>query len=327
MKNIISLFAGAGGLDKGFENAGFKVIWANEFDKKIWDKFKLNHPNTFLETKSITNIKANEIPNNINGIIGGPPCQSWSLAGSMKGIKDPRGKLFYDYLRILKAKQPEFFVAENVPGMISSKHIKDFLKIKKLFENCGYKVSYELLNSWDYGVPQERKRVILVGYRDDLNIEFDFNNLTKCKSKLCLKDAIEDLPKPVVAKEKNKTNGDTPQIYNNEYFTGDFSSIYMSRNRRRNWNEPSFTIQAGARHAPIWPGSCEMRKVDKDKWEFTNDNYRRLSVRECARVQTFPDSFIFKYEYLADAYKMIGNAVPVKLAEVIAQQIIIDLNK
>lgn len=324
--DIISLFAGAGGLDKGFENAGFNIVVANEFDKKIWETYEFNHPNTYLEKKSITEVKADDLPDNISGIIGGPPCQSWSLAGAMRGIEDPRGKLFFDYLRILKAKKPKFFMAENVPGMLSSRHISTFKEILKKFEECGYTVSYSLLNAWDYGVPEERKRVIIVGYRTDLKMTFNFENVEKVTERLVLGDVIRDLNNAIPALEKNKTNGLTEPIANNEYFIGDFSSMFMSRNRIRTWEEPSFTIQAGARHAPIHPASDPMRKVDKDKWEFTGDNYRRLSVRECARIQTFPDDFIFKYESLADAYKMIGNAVPVKLAEVIAKAIMRDLN-
>lgn len=324
--NIISIFAGAGGLDRGFENAGFDVVWANEYDKKIWDTYRFNHPNTYLETKSITEVKENEIPDNIVGLIGGPPCQSWSLAGAMRGMDDERGKLFFDYLRILKAKKPLFFVAENVPGMLSAKHINEFNNIKNMFIQCGYRVNHALLNASDYGVAQDRKRVIIVGYRNDLGIEFNFENLKKVDVKTKLEDIISDLPEPLPALEKNKTNGDTKGISNNEYFIGDFSSIFMSRNRIRKWNEQSFTIQAGARHAPIHPSSDPMVNVDKDKWVFSGNNYRRLSVRECARIQSFPDDFVFKYENLADAYKMIGNAVPVKLGEVIAKEIMSDLN-
>lgn len=323
--DIISLFAGAGGMDRGFENAGFNIIWANEFDKKIWETYRLNHPNTILETRSITQVEGDDVPNNIDGIIGGPPCQSWSLAGAMRGIEDNRGQLFFDYLRILREKQPLFFVAENVPGMLSPTHINAFQHIIDMFIDCGYRVSYKLLNAWDYGVPEDRKRVIIVGYRNDLNQEFNFNNLVEVERRLVLRDAIGDLPEPLPALEKNKTNGDTGGVLNNEYFIGDFSSIFMSRNRIRTWEQPSFTIQAGARHAPIHPASDPMENVERNKWRFTGPNYRRLSVRECARIQTFPDDFEFVYESLADAYKMIGNAVPVKLAEVIARQIKEDL--
>jgi DNA (cytosine-5)-methyltransferase 1 len=323
--NIISLFAGAGGLDRGFENAGFKVIWANEYDKTIWETYRHNHPETILDTRSIKDVKEEEIPSEAEGLIGGPPCQSWSLAGAMRGIDDDRGQLFFDYLRILKSKQPKFFMAENVPGMISKRHIGNFLKIKEMFEECGYEVSYELLNAWDFGIAQERKRVIIVGYRKDLNKVFDFQNLEKIEKPLVLGDILKDLPEPLPALEKNKTNGDSLEIPNHEYFIGGFSTIYMSRNRRRTWEEPSFTIQAGGRHAPIHPASCPMEKLEKDKWEFVGEDYRRLSVRECARIQGFPDNFKFIYSNVADGYKMVGNAVPVKLAEVIAKQIKKDL--
>lgn len=138
-------------------------------------------------------------------------------------------------------------------------------------------------------------------------------------------DAIGDLPEPLPALDKNDANSEEDlEIPNHEYMIGDFSSIYMSRNRVRSWNEQSFTIQAGGRHAPIHPQANKMIKVEKDKQIFDPDSpkpYRRLSVRECARIQTFPDDFIFKYKKVNDGYKMIGNAVPVKLSEAIAKQI------
>lgn len=325
--NLISLFAGAGGLDKGFENEGFNIVWANEFDNKIWKTYKLNHPNTILETKSISKILNSEIPNNIDGIIGGPPCQSWSIAGSKRGLEDKRGQLFFEYIRVLKEKQPLFFVVENVSGLLNKKNIESFNLIKNLFSECGYNTSYKLLNAFDYGVAEDRKRVIIVGYRKDLNLIFDFDKLEKSKNKLVLKDVIGDLPIPLPALAKNKTNGYTGEFLNNEYFVGSFSSMFMSRNRIRNWDQPSFTITSIGRHIPLHPSSDKMEFVEKDKWRFTSNNYRRLSIRECARIQSFPDDFNFVYEDLNDAYKMIGNAVPIKLAEVIAKQIKKDLER
>lgn len=106
--DIVSFFAGAGGLDLGFQQAGFNVIWANEYDKEIWETYENNHPNTILDKRSIVDIPENEVPD-CDGIIGGPPCQSWSGAGAARGIKDKRGQLFYDFIRILEAKQPKFF--------------------------------------------------------------------------------------------------------------------------------------------------------------------------------------------------------------------------
>ncbi len=119
--NIISLFSGAGGLDLGFKKAGFNIIYANEYDKTIWSTFKNNFPDVKLDIRDIRQIENNEIPNSV-GIIGGPPCQSWSEAGCLRGINDPRGKLFFDYIRIIKDKKPLFFLAENVSGILHSRN-------------------------------------------------------------------------------------------------------------------------------------------------------------------------------------------------------------
>ncbi len=311
---IASFFSGGGGLDKGFENAGFHTIWANEYDRTIWDTFQVNFPNTVLDKRSITEILSNDVPN-VDGIIGGPPCQSWSAAGSQRGIDDKRGQLFFDYIRILKEKQPKFFLAENVAGILQPKHALAFANIIQKFENAGYTLSYNLLNANNYDVPQDRLRVIIVGYRSDLGKVFKFPESQKYK--LVLSDAIVDLPRPTPAKEANKTNGNALNIPNHEYMTGGFSTMFMSRNRVREWHEPSFTIQASGRHAPLHPQAPKMELVAQDKRIFVagkEDLYRRLSVRECARIQTFSDDFIFKYHNVNDGYKMVGNAVPVNFA-------------
>lgn len=317
---IASFFSGAGGLDLGFSNAGFNLAFANDNWAGCWETFEKNHNHSICK-KSIVQLKPEEIPE-VVGFVGGPPCQSWSLAGAMKGINDSRGKLFYDYVELIKAKQPLFFLAENVAGILSDKHISEFKKIIHAFEKIGYIVSYKLLNVKDYGIPQDRKRVIIVGYHKKLAKKFEFPEPTN--SKLFLKDAILDLPNPKSAKEKNKTNGVGTTIFNNEYMIGGFSTMYMSRNRVRDWNEHSFTIQAGGRHAPIHPQAPKMKYLEENKREFVKGKeslYRRLSVRECARIQTFPDNFVFHYTDIADGYKMIGNAVPVKFAEIIANKI------
>lgn len=315
---VVSLFSGCGGLDKGFENAGFNTIWANEFDKTIWETFQTNFPNTELEKRSITDISSKFIPN-VDGIIGGPPCQSWSEAGAGRGINDKRGQLFFDYIRLLNEKQPKFFLAENVAGILHKKHSVAFAKVINNFKNAGYQVSYKLLNANDYEVPQDRLRVIIVGYRKDLNKFFEFP--PSQDNKPVLKDAILNLSnaKPV---------GEVLDSFNNEYLTGGFSTIYMSRNRVRSWHEPSFTIQASGRHAPLHPQAPKMEFVEQDKRRFVEGKeelYRRLSVRECARIQTFPDNFVFKYQKITDGYKMVGNAVPVNLAYHLAKKIYQDL--
>ncbi|GHT52152.1 site-specific DNA-methyltransferase [Bacteroidia bacterium] len=323
---IVSLFTGAGGLDIGFEKAGFSTIWANEFDKNIWETFEYNFPNTQLDKRSITEVNPAEIPDS-DGIIGGPPCQSWSEAGAGRGIQDKRGQLFYDYIRILKVKQPKFFLVENVAGILHPKHAESFNGFLKAFESAGYNISWKLVDANDYNVPQNRLRVIIVGYRKDLDKKFEFPKPQKYKP--TLKDAIFDLRLAKPAKDKNKTNDDLT-IPNHEYMNGGFSTIYMSRNRVRSWDEPSFTIQAGGRHAPIHPKAPKMLFISQNNRIFVpgkESEYRRLSVKECARIQTFPDDFIFKYTDIADGYKMIGNAVPVNLAFAIAQQIKKDLEK
>lgn len=324
---VASLFSGCGGLDLGFEKAGFEIVWANEFDKTIWDTFTANFPNTPLDKRSITDIPLSEIPK-VDGIIGGPPCQSWSEAGACRGINDHRGQLFFDYIRVLKDKQPLFFLAENVSGILANIHKEAFEKILSEFSSAGYSISYELLNAANYNVPQDRERVIIVGYHKKMGASYEFPEGSK--KFISLRDAIGNLPEPKPALKYNKTNGDILEIPNHEYMTGNFSTIYMSRNRVRSWDERSFTIQAGGRHAPIHPKAPKMLFIKQNERKFVPGKeklYRRLSVRECARIQTFPDSFIFKYTDVADGYKMVGNAVPVEFAKALAEKIAVDIRK
>jgi DNA (cytosine-5)-methyltransferase 1 len=327
--NIVSLFSGAGGLDLGFEKARFNIVWANEYDKDIWETYEKNHSKTVLDRRSITDVPSEDIPD-CDGIIGGPPCQSWSEAGAKRGIKDKRGLLFYEFMRILADKKPKFFLAENVSGILSQRHSDALANIIEMFDNTGYSLSFKLLNVADYGVPQDRKRIFIIGYRKDLDMKFDFTELYP-SNKTLLKEAIGDLSENVIpAMEGNYTNGNKCVIPNHEYMTGGFSSIFMSRNRVRGWDEVSFTIQAGGRHAPIHPQAPKMILAEQDKREFVKGKehlYRRLSVRECARIQTFPDNFTFYYNNLLAGYKMIGNAVPVKMANILAEKIKNDLSK
>lgn len=320
--DLISLFSGAGGLDLGFIKAGFNVLVANEYDKRIWETYEKNYE-TRLIKDDITNVKSNELPD-CDGLIGAPPCQSWSEAGSLKGIEDPRGQLFYEYIRILRDKSPKFFLAENVKGMMAKRHNKAVQSIISQFNKAGYDVFIHLLNASDYGVAQDRKRVFYVGFRKDLNICFD-NPPKKFNYKPTLKDAIYDLKDTAIPSlNRNKTNGDNCKVTNHEYFTGSYSPIFMSRNRVRSWNEPAFTIQASGRQCQLHPQAPKMLKISKDKHIFVPGKeklYRRLTVRECARIQGFPDDFIFYYKDVNDGYKMIRNAVPINLAFVIAMNI------
>lgn len=324
--NIISLFSGCGGLDLGFERAGFNIPVANEFDKTIWATFKANHPQTHLIEGDVRQVTRKDIEpflsGEVDGIIGGPPCQSWSEAGALRGIEDARGQLFYDYIRILTEFRPKFFLAENVSGMLANRHSEAVQNILKLFREAGYNVSLTLVNAKDYGVAEERKRVFYIGFRDDLDVQFKFpqGSTAEDDKKLTLRDIIWDLQDTAVpAGPKNHHN--PAAVNNNEYYTGDFSSIFMSRNRVKSWDEQAFTVQASGRQCQLHPQAPKMVKMDKDVCRFVKGQehlYRRMTIREVARVQGFPDDFRFVYEETNNAYKMIGNAVPVNLAYEIA---------
>ncbi len=322
---VISLFSGCGGLDLGFEKAGFEIAVANELDKVICETYKANHPNTMLIEDNIRNVNDEDFPDDIDGIIGGPPCQSWSEAGTLKGLDDNRGQLFVDYIRILDDKKPKFFLAENVIGMMSNRHSNAVENIIARFEKCGYNVSINIVNAKDYGVAQERKRVFYIGFRKDLRIKYTFpkGSTSADNKKITLRDIIWDLQDTAVpTAEKNKHNSNA--INNNEYFTGAYSPIFMSRNRVKSWDEQAFTVQASGRQCQLHPQAPKMVKYGHNDCRFVEGYehlYRRMTIREVARIQGFPDSFKFLYTDANDGYKMIGNAVPVNLAYEIAVSI------
>jgi DNA (cytosine-5)-methyltransferase 1 len=320
--SLISLFAGAGGMDIGFEKAGFQTVWANEFDKTIAPSYQKYFPHTVFDGRSICDIPNDELPKNITGVIGGPPCQSWSEAGAKRGIQDPRGQLFLEYLRVIRHIKPLFFVAENVHGLIHSRNLESFQNIIKLFEKEGYSVTWKLLNASDFEVPQDRERVFIIGYHHRLNKKFEFPQ--SAHRKITLRDAIGDL-------ENLKIGVETEKIKNHEVMDSGYSPIFLSRNRVRSWEEQSYTILATDRHIPFHPQAPKMIKVEgKELREFVKgyeDKYRRFTIRECARIQTFPDDYEFIYKHPRTAYKMIGNAVPVMLAYWIGKTISEDLNQ
>ena len=317
---VVSFFSGCGGLDLGFEQAGFQVIWANEFDLRIHRTYQYNHPNTRLCGKDIKEVDVSEIPD-CDGFIGGPPCQSWSTGGLMRGLDDDRGKVFLDYIRLIKGKKPKFFVVENVSGIISDHHLPVFHGFLSSLTESGYRVQYSVLNTSNFGIAQERARVIVVGIRNDLTDTFVFPNSSGQK-KMSIEDAIGDIrqkPRPYVKGECVQLVQEG--IPNHDYYAGSFDKYYFERNRRRGWQELSYTIVASANVIPLHPESPMMLRDVNNAWHFKEgeeNRYRRLSVRECARLQSFPDSFVFFYNDIRDGYKMVGNAVPPKLAYQIA---------
>lgn len=343
--NVVSLFSGCGGLDLGFELAGliavigeeealkafqnkeiynevrhksiFNTVYANDFFKEALDSYKKNSSDdVYVHNKDIKKIK--DFPP-ANLVLGGFPCPGFSEAGP-RLVDDPRNFLYIHFIRCLVQIQPEIFVAENVKGMMTLGKGEVFKQIVEDFSAAGYNVRAELVNARDYGVPQMRERVIIVGVRKDLDFQYSHpapthGNNKNLKPFITLQEAIWDL----------KENP-------GPYFTGSYSTIFMSRNRKKKWDEQSFTIQASGRQAPIHPEGEPMKKLGKNEWIFTDgeENNRRLSVKEIARIQTFPDWFYFskgKNINMSDngqldkQYKQIGNAVPVMLAKEMAMPI------
>lgn len=320
---IVSLFSGCGGLDWGFQRAGFDVFWANEYDQTIWDTYQLNHKQTYLETVDIRTLTAESIPD-CDGIIGGPPCQAWSEGGKSLGLQDERGRLFFDYIRIVNAKHPKFFLIENVEGLLAEQHTKAFDTFMTMLCNVGYTLYRELLNTADFKIPQDRKRVIIVGIRNDYAAKPFLFPTPFDTPKITLYTAIGDINEAPTKCIECVDHQNGKKWENHEYYDGPYDAKYMSRNRVRSWHEVSFTIQALAKNIPIHPQAPKMTFISYDKRIFAKGKellYRRLSIRECARIQTFPDSFKFLYTNIEVGYKMIGNAVPPRLAFFMAESI------
>lgn len=319
---VVSFFSGCGGLDLGFEQAGFEVIWANDNDPAVFETYLLNHPHTYLCRMDMRELTMEEIPE-CDGFIGGPPCQSWSEGGKQQGLDDERGRMFLTYIHFIQAKQPKFFVIENVKGILSDKHFPTFKKMLGQLKDAGYVVHYQLMNAAHYYVPQERFRVIVVGVRNDIDVKYQFPKPdTSCF--ITLRQAIGEITEEPRKYTSELVDMEYEKWLNHDVYMGPFDDRYMARNRVRGWNEVSYTMQAKARNCPLHPQAPKMVYVSRDKQIFRpgfEHLYRRLSVRECARIQTFPDHFRFIYHDVCDGYKMVGNAVPPRLGRAIAESI------
>ncbi|MHC5530546.1 DNA cytosine methyltransferase [Priestia megaterium] len=307
--SVVSLFAGAGGLDTGLEMAGFKTIWANEIDKDACETYIANHPDTYVERGDIRNVKV--FPK-ADLVVGGYPCQGFSLAGN-RLMTDERNFLYREFVRCLRQVNPKFFIAENVKGMLTMGGGRIVEAMVEDFKSQGYEVTYHLVNAKDYGVPQDRERVFIIGVRIDIANEYKFkyelphpthgDGLDRQKPYVTLKDAIGHLKPTEIG----------------EVYESSFSSRFLSRNRKRRWDEVSFTIQASGRHAPLHPSGEPMVKLGKDEWILPETSeHRRLSAVEVALIQTFPANYVWKGS-LGTIYKQVGNAVPCLLAKAVAQ--------
>lgn len=326
---LVSLFSGCGGMDKGFENAGFCRVWANDFDKDAQAVFRLNLGE--IDGRDITTVPVEDIPE-CDILTAGFPCQPFSNAGNRRGVFDERGELYLECLRIIECKRPKVVLFENVKGLLSSKHQsgkKLIDVIKEDLENIGYRVNYKVVNASDYGVPQNRERMILVGFRNDLNKEFVFPPVQGDKTKLTLRHVLDidpEIPNQTFWQYSPQAQNMIEQIPEGgswksipyENLSPRFQRIrddmkrYHSPNfyRRFSRNEINGTITASAQ-----PENCGITHPIEN---------RRYTIREIARIQSFPDDFIFiddTQKNIVAMYKVIGNAVPCHLAEVIAREI------
>lgn len=296
---VASLFAGAGGMDIGFHNAGFEIAWANDIDADACSTHRLWSESEVV-CKDISNLSPSKMPRT-DIITGGFPCQGFSLAGPRQ-VDDSRNILYRHFVECVDYHHPMAFIAENVKGILTLGNGEIIQVIKREFADKGYTVSYELVNAVDYRVPQDRQRVIMVGILSEIAQDFIFP--VPHAEIVTMKDAIGFLPTP---DEK-------------DICCQSFSSRYMSRNRRRDWHCPSFTIPAMAKQVPLHPSSPAMSYVDVDKWEFGEGCTRRLSWIEAALIQTFPEGMTFCGD-LMSKYKQIGNAVPPKLSKTVAVEL------
>jgi DNA (cytosine-5)-methyltransferase 1 len=298
MLKVISLFSGCGGLDLGFMKCGFDIVFANDIDTIACKTYSNNIKHNIL-CEDIYKINTSDIPQ-ADIIIGGFPCLGFTIAkGKSRTIEDSHNKLYKEYLRIVKDKAPKLFLIENVVGIQSGVEFKNFFEsMLNDFKQCnnGYNVDYKILTASDYGVPQNRKRVIIIGIKSDSNLSIQFPNPLTTPI-LTIRDAIKDLPYDFTDTFPNH-QGTMHKIKLNNYIG----------NRILSWDKPSPTITGrGSRSggAVIHPHP---------------EKHRRLSVRECARIQSFPDDFIF-YGSNGANYAHIGNAVPPLLSFTLANNI------
>jgi DNA (cytosine-5)-methyltransferase 1 len=303
----VSLFSGCGGSDAGVIAAGFDVVMANDKMAYARDAYLANHPETDYLVKDVGKI---EVFPHAELLVGCYPCQGFSQGG----VRKPSAKintLYLEFARALRAIRPKAFVVENVSGMVRRNFAHLLQDQFKVFAEVGYKVKADVLNAMDYGVAQERKRIFIVGVREDLGVDYQFpqptHGLGRAHPHKTIAQAIADLPA-------------WPE---GEFYARDFHWYYLSRNRRRDWGEVSKTIVANPRHMPLHPMSPALKKLEHNVWVFERDApARRFSYREAARLQGFADDFVFPETAAGSLdmrYKVAGNAVPPPLFEAVVR--------
>lgn len=329
MPRLVSLFSGGGGMDKGFEQAGYQRVWANDFDKDAQAVFRRNLGD--IDDRDITTVPVSDIPD-CDIITAGFPCQPFSNAGNRRGVYDKRGELYLECLRIIKDKQPKVVLFENVKGLISSKHQSGKRLVDVIEDDLaglGYNVNYKVVNASDYGVPQNRERFILVAIRSDLNKTFEFPPKIEDKSNLTIRHIL-DIPKSVPNQVYWPLSPQALHMVEMIPEGGSWKSIPYEklpprfkriRDDMKRYHAPNFYRRfsrdeiSGTITASAQPENCGIVHPLES---------RRYTIREIARIQTFPDDFIFfddTKKHITAMYKVIGNAVPVKLANVMAKAI------
>ena len=327
MYTSIELFAGAGGLALGVEKAGFNTLGLIEFDKDAADTLKKNRPNWNVINDDIANISCLDLEKyfsikkgELDLLSGGAPCQAFSYAGKRLGLEDARGTLFYHYALFLEKLQPKMFLFENVRGLLTHDHGKTYSTMLDIFTRAGYTIDKQVLNAWNYGVPQKRERLITIGIRNDLVGKTEYRFPKAHSYKPVLRDVLLDCPDgpgvpygekkrkifelvpaggywrdidPAIAKEYMKSRWD---------MEGGRTGIL----RRMSMDEPSLTVLT----SPSQKQTERCHPLEA----------RPFTVRENARCQTFPDDWEFCGN-VSSQYKQVGNAVPVNLAYDIAKEI------
>ena len=318
----IDLFAGAGGMSLGFDKAGFENVLAVEYDECFAETYKFNFPKHNLRVEDIKNISNDEIKeiignNKIDVIIGGPPCQGFSIAGRIgrNFIDDERNQLFKEFVRFVNVIKPKIFVMENVAALKTHNKGKTIEEIVNEFENVGYTVKYDVLNAVNYGVPQQRRRIFIIGTLDENN-KFEFPK--KTNKYITIEEALNGLPELKSGETSNIPNHNA--MHHSKQMLKKMSYVKDGGDRNDIPEEirpKSGDIRKYIRYNSKEPSICitgDMRKV------FHFNQNRALTGRELARIQTFPDNFIFKGN-AGKVQQQIGNAVPPKLAFQIANSV------
>ena len=314
---MISLFAGVGGIDLGFEKAGFKTVYANEFDKKARETYRLNFPDVNIDSRDIREVEEDEVPHNVSVVTGGFPCQSFSIAGYRKGLEDEQnGDLFFETLRIAKAVNAEIIFLENVKNLVGHDQGKTFRIILEALETNGYHTDYKVLNATEFGnVTQNRERIYIVAFKNKAYLEkFEFPKpieLTKS-----IRDFIdfENEKDPIFYYTENKFK----QFDQLEEKMDDSNAIYQWRRKyvRKNMSGvcPTLTANMGT-------GGHNVPLILTDTKE-----YRKLTPRETFNLQGFPKEFKLPEQANSHLYKQAGNSVVVPVIERIAKEIISVIN-